>query len=76
MTRRTTRRNGSGPTSMYIMAAASVAAWLSVAAPVSTFGGGQPADDDTLEWIDDYQAALALARESGRPLLVEFRCAP
>ena len=37
---------------------------------------GQPADDDTLEWIDDYQAALALAQETGRPLLVEFRCAP
>ena len=38
--------------------------------------GGQPADDDTLVWLDDYQAALALAQETGRPLLVEFRCAP
>ena len=37
---------------------------------------GQPADDDTLEWLDDYQAALARAQETGRPLLVEFRCAP
>ena len=37
---------------------------------------GQPADDDTLEWLDDYQAALAQAQETGRPLLLEFRCAP
>ena len=37
---------------------------------------GQPAGDDTLVWLDDYQAALALAQETGRPLLVEFRCAP
>ena len=39
-------------------------------------GGGQPAESDTLVWLDDYQAALALAQETGRPLLVEFRCAP
>lgn len=39
-------------------------------------GGGQPAERDTLVWLDDYQAALALAQEAGRPLLVEFRCAP
>ena len=38
--------------------------------------GGQSADDDTLVWLDDYQQALALAQETGRPLLVEFRCAP
>ena len=38
--------------------------------------GGQPAESDTLVWLDDYQAALALAQETGRPLLVEFRCAP
>lgn len=36
----------------------------------------QPATDDTLEWLDDYQEALARAREEGLPLLVEFRCAP
>lgn len=36
----------------------------------------QPAPGDTLEWLDDYQEALARAREEGLPLLVEFRCAP
>lgn len=49
--------------------------WLVVPGAAAA-AGGQPADDDTLEWIDDYQAALALAQETGRPLLVEFRCAP
>jgi hypothetical protein len=33
-------------------------------------------DDETLEWLDDYDEALALAEETGKPLLVEFRCAP
>ncbi len=32
--------------------------------------------DDTLTWLDDYDAALAKARETGMPLLAEFRCAP
>ena len=36
----------------------------------------QPFEDDTLEWLDDYQQALALAKATGRPLLVEFRCSP
>lgn len=36
----------------------------------------QPAPGDTLEWLDDYQEALARARGEGLPLLVEFRCAP
>ena len=35
-----------------------------------------PRQDDTLEWLDDYGEAIALARETGKPLLVEFRCAP
>ena len=34
---------------------------------------GQP---ETLEWISNYQQAVALAKETGRPLLVEFRCGP
>lgn len=38
--------------------------------------GVQPFEDDTLEWLGNYQEALALAKETGRPLLVEFRCSP
>ena len=33
-------------------------------------------EDDILEWLDNYQQALALAKETGRPMLVEFRCSP
>ena len=52
-----------------------LAIWLSVPGD-SVAAGRQPADDGTLVWLDDYRAALALAQETGRPLLVEFRCAP
>ena len=38
--------------------------------------GRQPIEDDTLEWLGNYQQALELAKETGRPLLVEFRCSP
>lgn len=33
-------------------------------------------DDDRLEWLADYDEALALAKETGKPILLEFRCAP
>ena len=56
-----------------VAAALAVGLTASVAAAAAA---GQSADDDTLEWLDDYQAALARAQEAGRPLLVEFRCAP
>ena len=54
-------------------AAAALAIGLAIPAAAPA---GQPADDDTLEWLDDYQAALAQAQVTGRPLLLEFRCAP
>ena len=44
--------------------------WLTLTALV------QPQDSDSLEWLSDYGEALALAKQTGRPLLVEFRCAP
>ena len=52
------------------------AAGLFVGLSVPTVAGNQPFEDDTLEWLDNYQQALALAKATGRPLLVEFRCAP
>ena len=42
----------------------------------SPAAAGQPFEDDTLEWLGNYQEALALAKATGRPLLVEFRCSP
>jgi hypothetical protein len=32
------------------------------------------ADDQSVTWRGDYRAALREAKETGKPLLVEFRC--
>ena len=58
-----------------LLAAAGLFAGLSASGP-PVAAGEQPFEDDTLEWLDNYQQALALAKETGRPLLVEFRCSP
>ena len=44
--------------------------WLAFTALVRPQGSG------SLEWLSDYGEALALAKQTGQPLLVEFRCAP
>jgi len=33
-------------------------------------------DDGFLEWMDDYDEAIALAKKTGQPVFLEFRCAP
>ena len=33
-----------------------------------------PAQDDNIYWHGDYRKALQIAKETGKPLLVEFRC--
>ena len=33
-------------------------------------------DAETLEWMDDYDEAIALAKKTGYPVFLEFRCAP
>ena len=33
-------------------------------------------DEETLEWMDDYDEAIALAKKTGQPVFLEFRCAP
>ena len=39
-------------------------------------GVGIAQDDETLEWLSDYDEAMALAKETGKPVFLEFRCAP
>ena len=34
------------------------------------------AQDETLEWMDDYDEAIALAKTTGQPVFLEFRCVP
>ncbi len=33
-------------------------------------------DDGMVEWLDDYGEALAEAKRTGKPIFLEFRCAP
>jgi hypothetical protein len=32
------------------------------------------AQEDTIEWLDDYQKALQEARRTHKPIFLEFRC--
>ncbi len=58
-----------------LLAAAGLFVGLSV--PGCSSSSADPQfEDDTLEWLGNYQQALALAKETGRPMLVEFRCSP
>ena len=49
--------------------------WLALTSASKAVAVVQP-QDDTLEWLSDYGEALALSKQTWRPLLVEFRCAP
>jgi hypothetical protein len=39
-----------------------------------SLGGALRADNNEINWLGDYQEGLRLARETNKPLLVEFRC--
>ncbi|MGH9939581.1 MAG: hypothetical protein ACREAM_25350 [Blastocatellia bacterium] len=32
--------------------------------------------NDKLAWLDNYEAALKEAKKTGKPIFLEFRCAP
>ncbi len=32
------------------------------------------AEDDGVTWLGDYKEALRIARETGKPIFLEFRC--
>ena len=34
------------------------------------------AQDEGIGWIDNYQEALKIARATGKPIFVEYRCEP
>jgi len=34
------------------------------------------AQDDSLEWLGDYKQALEQARQTKKPIFLEFRCEP
>ena len=33
-------------------------------------------DDDSLCWLDNYQAAVKEAKATGKPIFLEYRCEP
>ena len=36
----------------------------------------QAQDADAVEWLDNYQQALQVARDRGKPIFLEYRCEP
>ena len=52
--------------------------WLSLSGktPEVVAESASVQDDETLEWMDDYDEAIALAKKTGQPVFLEFRCAP
>jgi len=45
---------------------------------VAVAGDNQAAavNNDKLVWLDNYEAALKEAEKTGKPIFLEFRCAP
>jgi len=37
-------------------------------------GVAEAQDDGTIKWLDNYQEALRQAKQTRKPILVEFRC--
>jgi len=40
----------------------------------ASFAGAVHADNNEINWLGDYQEGLRAARQTHKPLLVEFRC--
>lgn len=49
---------------------------LLVAMAVAVPTGGPVASKEAVIWIESYDEALAEARRTGKPIFLEFRCAP
>jgi hypothetical protein len=39
-----------------------------------SFGGSLAAEDNGIAWLGDYREALRQARETRKPIFMEFRC--
>lgn len=50
-------------------------AWIAALALCAGIAIGlSQAQDDGITWLGDYQEALKVARETGKPIFLEFRC--
>jgi hypothetical protein len=34
------------------------------------------AEEDTIEWFNNYKQALEVAKKTGKPIFLEYRCEP
>jgi hypothetical protein len=48
--------------------------YLSLAYIAGSFAGPLQAQDDEINWLGNYREALQQARQSRKPIFVEFRC--
>ena len=59
----------------FVPAFFSVAAAIALVAFLPSPAAAQ-SDDGMVEWLDNYGEALAEAKRTGKPIFLEFRCAP
>ena len=50
--------------------------WLYIvfACAAVSFAGSLRADDNSIDWLGNYREALLQAKQTQKPILVEFRC--
>ena len=47
---------------------------IALASALFSFGGSLAAEDNSIAWLGDYREALRQARETRKPIFMEFRC--
>jgi hypothetical protein len=47
---------------------------LILACLAALLGGAARAQEEGIDWLGDYREALRQARQTGKPILLEFRC--
>ena len=48
--------------------------YIFLACALGPFAGSWGAEDNSINWLGDYREALRQARQTHKPLFVEFRC--
>ena len=48
--------------------------WALLFCALAVITGPGSADEQAVDWLPNYRAALTQAKATGKPLLVEFRC--
>ena len=43
---------------------------------VASLAALQAQEVDSVDWLDNYQQALQVAKDTGKPIFLEYRCEP